>query len=72
MSVYEHLASHPKDEDKYARYISIVQSSGMGKSRAVDELSLVVFLYLRRELKGKFLGISILSKPWKTESCVKS
>ena len=62
VSLYEHLASHPKDEDNYARYTSIVQSSGMGKSRAVDELSkthLVVPLTLRQESKGKFLRITI-------------
>jgi hypothetical protein len=62
VSLYEHLASHPKDEDNYARYTSIVQSSGMGKSRAVDELSkihLVVPLTLRQESKGKYLRITI-------------
>jgi hypothetical protein len=44
------------DEDNYARYTSIVQSSGMGKSRTVDELSkthLVVPMNLRQESKGK-------------------
>jgi hypothetical protein len=59
---YEHLASHPKDEDNYTRYTSIVQSLGMGKSHTVDELSkthLVVPLTLRQELKGKFLCIAI-------------
>ena len=53
--LYEHVASFPADEDKYARYTSIVQSSGMGKSRTVDELSkthLVVPLNLREESKG--------------------
>jgi hypothetical protein len=63
VSLYEHLASHPKDEDSYPRYTSIVQSSGMGKSRAVDELSkkkhLVVPLMLHQESKGKFLRITI-------------
>jgi hypothetical protein len=41
----------------YARYTSIVQSSGMGKSRAIDELSkkhLVVPLCLREGSNGKF------------------
>jgi hypothetical protein len=54
--LYEHLASYPRDEDKYARYTSIIQSSGMGKSRAIDELSkkrLVVPLNLREDSKGE-------------------
>ena len=62
VSLYKHLASHPKDEDNYARYTSIVQSSGMGKSRAVDKLlktHLVVPLMLRQESKGKSLCITI-------------
>jgi hypothetical protein len=62
VSLYEHLVSYPKDEANYARYTSIVQSSGMGKSRAVDELSkthLFVPLTLRQESKGKFLRITI-------------
>lgn len=57
--LYAHLASRPKDEDNYTRYTSIVQSSGMGKSRAVDELSkthLVVPLMLHQESKGKFFA----------------
>ena len=57
----EHLASYPGDEGSYARYTSIVQSSGTGKSRAIDELSkthLVVPLNLRQESKGNFLRIS--------------
>jgi len=55
VSLYEHLTSHPMDEDNYARYTSIVQSSGMGKSRTIDELSkthLVVPMNLRQESKG--------------------
>jgi len=62
VSLYEHLVSYPKDEDNYARYTSIVQSSGMGKSRAVDELSkthLYVPLTLCQESKGQFLRITI-------------
>jgi hypothetical protein len=56
VSLYEHLTSQPMDEDNYARYTSIVQSSGMGKSRTIDELSkthLVVPMNLRQESKGK-------------------
>jgi hypothetical protein len=57
--LYDHLASYPKDEDNYARFTSIVQSSGMGKSRTIDELSkkhLIVPLNLRKDPKGKFLN----------------
>jgi hypothetical protein len=64
-SLYAHLASNPKDEDNYARYISIVQSSGMGKSRAVDELSkthLVVPLNLRQESQGNLSHMSICTR----------
>ena len=48
-SVYEHLISHSKGEDSHTKYISIAQSSGMGKSRAIDELSKthLVLHYLR-------------------------
>jgi len=56
ISLYKHLTSQPMDEDNYARYTSIVQSSGMGKSRTIDELSkthLVVPMNLRQESKGK-------------------
>jgi hypothetical protein len=56
--LYDHLANYPKDEDQYARYTSIVQSSGMGKSRTIDEVSkkhLVVPLCLREESKGESL-----------------
>ena len=64
VSLYEHLTSHPMDEDNYARYTSIVQSSGMGKSRTIDELSkthLVVPMNLRQESKGKLFDIWISS-----------
>jgi hypothetical protein len=57
--LYDHLASYLKDEDNYARYTSIIQSSGMGKSRAIDKLSkkhLVVPLNLCEDSKGKFLN----------------
>ena len=53
--LYNHISTHSKDEDSYARYTSIVQSSGMGKSRAIDELSkkhLVVPLNLRQDPDG--------------------
>jgi hypothetical protein len=53
--LYDHIATYSKDTDNYARYTSIVQSSGMGKSRAVDEFSrkhLVVPLNLRQNPDG--------------------
>jgi hypothetical protein len=53
--LYDHIVTYSKDTDSYARYTSIVQSSGMGKSRAVDELSkqhLVLPLNLRNEPDG--------------------
>jgi subtilisin-like proprotein convertase family protein len=56
--LYEHLAHYQdNDKEKYANYTSIVQSSGMGKSRGVDELSktrLVVSLVLSKEATGVF------------------
>ncbi|KAH9974206.1 hypothetical protein BJV77DRAFT_1056083 [Russula vinacea] len=48
--LYEYLADFREFKNIYARFTSIVQSSGMGKSRTVDELSrkhLVVPLCLR-------------------------
>jgi hypothetical protein len=56
--LYNHIVAFSDSDsevDTYARYTSIVQSSGMGKSRAVDELSkkhLVVPLNLRVEPDG--------------------
>ena len=35
-SLYKSLVSHSKEGGNYTKYISIVQSSGMGKSRAID------------------------------------
>lgn len=53
--LYEHLCYPTVGKYMYARYTSIVQSSGMGKSRAIDELSkkhLVVPLCLREGSNG--------------------
>ena len=50
--LYDHIATYCKDADNYT---SIIQSSGMGKSRAIDELSkkhLVVPVNLRQEQDG--------------------
>ena len=50
--------SHSKEEGNYTKYIPIVQSSGMGKSCAIDELSkihLVMPLTLPQKSEGKFL-----------------
>ena len=64
-SLYEHLVSHSKEEGNYTKYIS-----GMGKSRAIDELSkihLVVPLTLPQKSEGKFLRTPLVqaltSKP---------
>ena len=65
--LYDHLASYPKDEDKYARYTSIVQASGMGKSRGVDELAkkhLVVTMNLREDSEGALLYCSSIQSSW--------
>ena len=53
--LYDHIATYSIDADNYARYTSIVQSSGMGKSRAIDQLSkkhLVVPMNLRMDRDG--------------------
>lgn len=45
-ALWDHIVTHykPDDYDKiYAHYITIVQSSGMGKSQTVNELSKRVF-----------------------------
>ncbi|KAK2459299.1 hypothetical protein APHAL10511_008684, partial [Amanita phalloides] len=56
--LWEHIETHYKRPDSkvYAHYAAVVQSSGMGKSRTVDELAkthLVIPLNLRAE---KFTG----------------
>ena len=53
--LYDHIATHSREVHNYARYTLIVQSSGMGKSRAIDKLSkahLVVPLNLRQDPDG--------------------
>ena len=53
--LYDHIDTYSKDAGNYAKYTSIVQSSGMGKSRAIDEFSkkhLVVPLNLRQDPDG--------------------
>jgi hypothetical protein len=54
--VYEYMESH-NNPDMYARVLAIVQSSGMGKSRMIDELSkshFVIPLNLRDGESGRF------------------
>lgn len=54
--VYEYMQSH-NDPDLYARMLAIVQSSGMGKSRMIDQLSkshFVIPLNLREGESGRF------------------
>jgi len=48
--LYKVMEVHQKSQDAYGRFLSIVQSSGAGKSRMVDELSkeyLVIPINLR-------------------------
>lgn len=55
--LYDHIKNYSEKDSKFARYTSIVQSSGMGKSRTIDELSkkhLVVPLNLREDSNGDF------------------
>lgn len=52
--LWDHIVNHfqPSDSSVYARYATIVQSSGMGKSRSVDEMAknhLVIPINLREE-----------------------
>jgi hypothetical protein len=54
--LYEYMESH-NNPDLYARLLAIVQSSGMGKSRMIDELSksyFVIPLNLRDGESGRF------------------
>jgi hypothetical protein len=56
--VYEYMKSH-NNPDLYVRVLAIVQSSGMGKSRMIDELSkdhFVIPLNLRDGKSGRFFG----------------
>jgi hypothetical protein len=55
--LYDHIKNYATKDSDFARYTSIVQSSGMGKSRTIDELSkkhLVVPLNLRQDTNGDF------------------
>ena len=64
--LYNHLVSHPKDETHYARYISIIQLLGTGKSCMVNELAkthLVVPLTLHQKSNGKYFCTSLVQAP---------
>jgi hypothetical protein len=61
--LYEYMQSH-NNPDLYARILAIVQSSGMGKSRMIDELSksyFVIPLNLRGGKSGRFF-MRLISK----------
>ena len=64
-ALWGHIKTYATSKDYYAPYCSIVQSSGTGKSRCIDELGkehLVVPMSLRRPgTRGVYTaGISIL------------
>ena len=55
--LYNHIKHYAAKDSKFVRYTSIIQSSEMGKSRTIDELSkkhLVVPLNLREDTNGDF------------------
>ncbi len=55
--LYDHIKYYAANDSKFARYTLIVQSSGMGKSRTIDELCkkhLIVPLNLREDTNGDF------------------
>ena len=55
--LFDHIKYFYEKDSNFARYTSIVQSSGMGKSRTIDELSknhLLVPLNLREDSNGDF------------------
>jgi hypothetical protein len=64
-ALWEHICQHYNSENDqlYAHYAAIVQSSGMGKSRTVDELGKLHFV-IPMNLRGKDTsgaGSSIMS-----------
>jgi hypothetical protein len=62
-ALYEYMQFHG-NPDLYARILAIVQSSGMGKSRMIDQLSkyhFVIPLNLRDGESGRF-SIRLISK----------
>ena len=55
--LYDHIKYYAIQDSDFARYTSIIQSSGMGKSRMIDKLSkkhLVVLLNLCEDTNGDF------------------
>jgi hypothetical protein len=57
--LYEYMKGI-ETKDLYARFLAIVQSSGMGKSRMIDEFSKTHFVIpfnLRDQYQGKILSI---------------
>jgi len=64
-ALWEHIKAHynPADDSAYKHYAAIVQSSGMGKSRTVDELAkdhFVIPLNLREAKSTGACGLSPL------------
>ena len=53
VSLYEHLVSYPKDEDNYARYTSIVQSSGMGSPGRLTSFQKHICMCLWRYVRSR-------------------
>jgi hypothetical protein len=55
--LYEYIKCH-RDPNAYAHLLAVVQSSGMGKSRMIDEFSkrhFVIPLNLREGFQGRLL-----------------
>ena len=64
VELWNHVKNHyGSNERVYANYLAIVQSSGMGKSRTVDEMSkrhFVIPMNLREaDSTGRFIALTV-------------
>jgi len=64
VELWNHINNHyGSNEHFYANYLAIVQSSGMGKSRTVDEMSklhFVIPMNLRKaDSTGRFIALTV-------------
>lgn len=64
VELWKHIKHHYRsNEHFYANYLAVVQSSGMGKSRTVDEMSkrhFVIPMNLREaDSTGQFIALTV-------------
>jgi hypothetical protein len=68
-ALLKHVDREINKEGAYAPFCSIVQSSGMGKSRLLDELSKTSFLIPINLRESASIGVYTTISPFSSNSC---